>query len=124
MTTGTDQDPKVGHYPLADEANKWGLYVEAFHRAWQEARALQTIEHRRQWCEPSFHVALNEFWYVLKDDDEFNAFYKPYANRSVDPAEMSLILGRAKDALSRRRRLWGWERLHQDPAPRILRPGR
>lgn len=112
----TDQDPRVGGYPLADEANKWGLYLDHFLVAWKESRTMRE-EDKSGWCRPPFAVALNEFWYVLCEDtgrDGFVEFYKQYEGRALTPDDMALILGRAKITLNRERHLWGYPRPDED----------
>lgn len=124
------QDPRVGSYPYADEANKWGLWRDAFaaHRA--EARQFHDEERRTSWCQPYFRTLIEEFLYVWQHDERFLECYKPYgtpenpySGKIPNVAEMGFILGWLKDCLSRHRRLWGYERLVQGSTPRkLLKP--
>jgi hypothetical protein len=129
-----DQDPRTGSYPLADEANKWGSYVDQFLQAWKEARMLQDPRSKSEWCRPAFSVAIGEFWYVLGQDETFvrgdpksgwlgYAYYEqrdPKLDGPVTPDEMNMILSRAKEVINRERHLWGYPRAQRDEPYRVV----
>ena len=115
----TEQDPKTGAFPWADEANKWGELYRQFVQSRMEARNLSDPNDRAALCEPPYEALIGEFWYVWKDDAEFCALYEEIGG--VRPGQlfagtpavdaMQEVLAVLKGVVARRCKLWGYDKV-------------